>query len=587
MGLRNRIMLLVAIGLVAATVPVGVMGLAMVRAATDRVLEERLATAQTTAAHLDDRLVQGWGQLDQLGARASGLWNGADPAMVRREFALLVPQMPLFSGGVVLFSRDGRTLLGEPSTVLQRLPRPSHQSVMAAVMQTGKPSASRLTRSGGGDTLVLMAVPVFTGSEEAVGVLIGIVDLTAPTLLTFINGLALGRSGHAVIVDSDGTVLASTQSEELFTREEHPQFFGALIAGGRPLVSRAEESTTAGGRRETHVMAFAPLAAMPWGLGIGQDEAETFGPIRRLRDRVIGFEALALLAALAFAWLDTSAVVGPLRVLQRAAERIAGGDLAHPVQVRRTDEVGHLGRSFETMRTQLQQSREENVRLQERLLSVVMLEERERIAREMHDSVGQVLGYVNTKVQAVRALLEAGHVTEARRQLEQLEGAARDVYADLREAILSLRTAPSAERRLIPALQEYVQRFSELSGITVTLDADAPVTLNPTTELHLNRIVQEALTNVRKHARAKQAWVRVRVSEGVLAATVTDDGVGFGPAGAGQPGTAGFGLQTMRERAEAIGAAITVRSTKHEGTTVEVRLPLDEGGTADARAAGG
>jgi two-component sensor histidine kinase len=185
------------------------------------------------------------------------------------------------------------------------------------------------------------------------------------------------------------------------------------------------------------------------------------------------------------------------------------------------------------MRGQLIRSQQENLRLQERLQSLAMLEERERIAREMHDSVGQVLGYVNTKAQAVKVLLESGKVAEAQRQLAQLEQAAREVYADLREAIVSLRTATSPDRRLIPALREYIGRFAELSGVQTELVTEGDPSryiFGPATELHLIRIVQEALTNVRKHAMARQAWVRFSLNEGGLVVIVADDGVGFDPA---------------------------------------------------------
>ncbi len=588
MGLRGRIMFLVAIGLLAATAPVGVMGLAMVRAATDQILQERLATASATAEHLGERVAQGWEQLNQLSGHAAQLWTGTDPAPIRQYFATVAPQMSLFSGGVFLVDRAVHLIFPEPGSPLRAL-TPFDASVLGQLFATGQPAASGLVRTREGVPAVLFAVPVFSGPGRVIGAVGGVIDLTKPVLSTFIDGLALGATGHAVIVSQDGTVLASTNRTELFTREEHPEFFRALIAGGRALVGPTDESDRGGKRGETHVMAFAPLAAVPWGIGFGQSDVEIFGPIRRLRDRIMAFEVLALAAALVFAWLDTSAVVAPLRLLKVGAERIAGGDLTHPVEVRRGDELGMLAGSFETMRQQLQRSLQENARLQDRVLSVMLLEERERIAREMHDSVGQVLGYVNTKAQAVKTLLEASDTAGAQRQLTQLEQAARNVYTDLREAILSLRTATSPGMRLVPALKEYVDRFSELSGIRAELTNDsaaADIVLSPTAELHLVRIIGEALTNVRKHAGARRAWVRLAGADGALVATVTDDGVGFDADQITVGGGKGFGLQTMRERAEAIGAGFAVRSTGGVGTEVEIRLPLPERRVNDARPAG-
>lgn len=590
MGLRGRIMLLVAIGLLVATLPLGVMGLGMVRAATDRILEERLAMTRATAEHLGQQLAQGWSQLDQLSARVASRWQLDNLAAVRQDFTQLGPQMPLFSGGIFLMDGAGRLLIQEPASPRLRRALLADVSAVRKALATREPQTSNLIRPVDGVAVAVFVVPVFSSPSTVVGAIGGVIDLTSPTLLAFLKGMAVGRSGHAAIVNRDGIVLASTDRAELFSRNEHPEFFARFIAEGRPLVGPSEEYHGPNIPGEIHVMAFAPIPSVPWGIGIGQNEEETFGPIRRLRDRVIVFELAVLVAALVFAWLDTSAVVAPLRVLKEGAERIAGGDLARRVEVRRTDEIGTLAQSFETMRGQLIRSQQENLRLQERLQSLAMLEERERIAREMHDSVGQVLGYVNTKAQAVKVLLESGKVAEAQRQLAQLEQAAREVYADLREAIVSLRTATSPDRRLIPALREYVGRFAELSGVQTELITEGDPSryvFGPTTELHLIRIVQEALTNVRKHAMARQAWVRFSLNEGGLVVIVADDGAGFDPARVQREGWPGFGLQSMRERAEAIGGHFSIRRRDGSGTEVEVNLPVPEGRPADARLAGG
>jgi len=232
----------------------------------------------------------------------------------------------------------------------------------------------------------------------------------------------------------------------------------------------------------------------------------------------------------------------------------------------------------------------ENARLQERVQSVAVLDERERIAREIHDGVGQVLGYVNTKAQAVKVLLDAGKTTEAQAQLAQLEEAAREVYADLREAILGLRTEISPERQLMPALQEYVRRFGEASGIVTELIVEgdpARYAILPTTELHLIRIIQEALTNVRKHAMARRAAVQFLERNGILTVSVTDDGQGFDPVQSRGGTLPRFGLQTMRERAEAIGGTFSIRTRDGPGTEVVVQLPLQPRSIVNARPAGG
>ncbi|MBI2871925.1 MAG: GAF domain-containing protein [Chloroflexi bacterium] len=224
----------------------------------------------------------------------------------------------------------------------------------------------------------------------------------------------------------------------------------------------------------------------------------------------------------------------------------------------------------------------ENARLYQQAQDVAVLEERERIAREMHDNFAQVLGYVNTKTQAARRFLELGDVKRAEEQMSGMEEAARQLYADVREAVLGLRVPLVSERSFIGVVGEYLTRFSQMSEIQTRLDSsigEAMVELTPRTEIQLFRIIQEALTNARKHAQATEAKVRVEQDEsGWLAVTVEDNGRGFDPAHLERDDWPHFGLQTMRERAEAVGGAFQIDSVPGQGTRVTVRFPLKKVG---------
>jgi signal transduction histidine kinase len=223
----------------------------------------------------------------------------------------------------------------------------------------------------------------------------------------------------------------------------------------------------------------------------------------------------------------------------------------------------------------------ENSRLEGRLREVAVRAERERIAREMHDGLAQVLGYVNTKSQAVEELLADGRSGEARVQLAELAAAARSIYIDVREAILGLTSPVTPERGLVGAVEEYVARFSEASKLATSVRADAgasAVTLAPEVEAQAFRIVQEALTNVRKHAAAQRVAVSMELSGGALLISVSDDGSGIEPDGdPASPAPAvwpHYGLTAMRERASTIGAQITVESQPGTGTTVRLAVPV-------------
>lgn len=203
--------------------------------------------------------------------------------------------------------------------------------------------------------------------------------------------------------------------------------------------------------------------------------------------------------------------------------------------------------------------------------------ERQWIAREMHDGVAQVLAYVNVKAQAISEFLTTGQAEQAQDHLQQLAEAARRVYADVREGILGLRLQLGAEERsLALVVQEYVREFEVDSGLDVTLTLECPQgcsALDPLQEVQVLRIIQEALTNVRKHANARRVQVRLGCSEQGFHARVRDDGVGFDAARSRRPGRPCFGLQTMQERAESVGGLLSIDSTPGAGTEVSVTVP--------------
>ena len=222
----------------------------------------------------------------------------------------------------------------------------------------------------------------------------------------------------------------------------------------------------------------------------------------------------------------------------------------------------------------------ENARLHEQVQHLAIETERQRIAREMHDGLAQVLGYVNVKAGAARRLVSLGRMEQAAQELRQLEAAAQEVYVEVREAILGLRTITQGKQGLLAVLREYLERFSELSGIPVDLKVEcdeAALALGPEAEVQLIRVIQEALSNVRKHAKAHRAVVRLGVEGEITVLTVEDDGRGFSTERSTLRGGPQFGLQTMRERVESLGGSFAIDTVLGRGTRIVVRVPRTDG----------
>jgi nitrate/nitrite-specific signal transduction histidine kinase len=215
-----------------------------------------------------------------------------------------------------------------------------------------------------------------------------------------------------------------------------------------------------------------------------------------------------------------------------------------------------------------------NRRLAAQNARLAILEERDRIARELHDGMAQTLAAIAMHAERVRGALAEGNPAAARVAIDHIERASDAAYADVREAIVGLRAGTAGD--FPAALQQTADWFEDTTEITVHVDATLTDThaLPPLAELQLLRIVQESLTNIRKHAAASQVWITLAPDpDAGVRLTVRDDGAGFDPDHVPRHGRQHFGLLIMRERAESLGGALTITTAPGHGTTISVTLP--------------
>ena len=220
----------------------------------------------------------------------------------------------------------------------------------------------------------------------------------------------------------------------------------------------------------------------------------------------------------------------------------------------------------------------ENANLYDKVMDTATAEERERIAREMHDGLAQVLSYVNAKSQAARQYISKGKPEEASGQLESLEKVANELYDDIRETILNLRTGISSQKALSDVVKEYLARFSQMSGIETSLENEAgeDVPLPADVEMQIIRIIQEALANVRKHAGSDRAFVRLSLKGNRYNVIIEDSGQGFDASVPRKRSTPHFGFQIMKERAESIDGTLDIESSPGAGTKITLSIPVAE-----------
>ena len=247
----------------------------------------------------------------------------------------------------------------------------------------------------------------------------------------------------------------------------------------------------------------------------------------------------------------------------------------------------------------------ENARLQAQAQQLATLEERDRIARELHDGLGQTLNYLALKMDVIDDHLQKDRTHQAQAELVRIRKTTRDAAADVRESILGLRTTLADGEDWVSALQYYLAQYGELNAIGTewVAESELRIPLPPNAQLQLLRVVQEALANVRKHAAARKVRVRVDASsrhtaesrsentrrDGAsveahqtrLRISVEDNGCGFDPDCAKAARGAHFGLAIMRERVHLLGGELRIESQSERGTRVIIELPTGSGnGTA-------
>ena len=211
-----------------------------------------------------------------------------------------------------------------------------------------------------------------------------------------------------------------------------------------------------------------------------------------------------------------------------------------------------------------------NARLYERLEQHAILEERTRLAREIHDGIAQNLAFVRWKMYQVQRWLAEGQMQRLGEELAVLQQVVDEAYLDAREAIDGLRLPLSEDTPFIEVLREYARRFAARTGITVDVMLE-DVPLPAGAQVQLLRIVQEALSNVRKHARASHVVLSLARCDDAIRLEVVDDGVGFD--GKVADGERHFGLRIMAERAQTIGGRLDLHSAPGQGTTLRITLP--------------
>jgi signal transduction histidine kinase len=264
----------------------------------------------------------------------------------------------------------------------------------------------------------------------------------------------------------------------------------------------------------------------------------------------------SLLLIVVFAWYLNRAIVGPVRRAAVMADRLASGDLAARIPERGVDEIGLLERSFNSMASSLEHSREERAASRTRIVAAGD-QARRRIERDLHDGTQQRLVSLALDVRTAEATT-ADELPELRAQLARVADGLTGALEDLRELSHGIHPAILSEGGLGQALKALGRR----STLPVELELNIPTRLSEPVEVAAYYVVSEALANAAKYALASVAEVEVWTVDDRLRLTVRDDGIG------GANLERGSGLIGLTDRVEALGGTLAIHSRTGQGTVL-------------------
>jgi signal transduction histidine kinase len=600
-------MLYVTLGLAAMFGTLAFLGLGAIDEATRLVFQERLSTAYTTAGIIE----RDFGRIAtdvQETSRESTANLGSDGSRLRAavlldHFAEANPSPFFRVSGIWLLDPAGDLVEAAGLPVAADDPLGATRRLVAA-----HPEQSAVLRPvapvPGAIAFAAVLVRV-AGSSRSV-VLVHTTSVNSPA--DFVPS-AYGRAGgsiatvfgsdavetyHLEVVDPDGMAVLGVGYDEVPGRpSRHFPVMRNLVASGSAAALLHEPGP--GETFEPHVMTVVPLVESPFYVVLEQPVDVALALPLRLREQLLLATILGFLASLTVAWVTTRRVVKPTEELTRAAQRMAGGDLALPISVAAQDEVGQLAESLEVMRQRLRAAyeavertnRELELRVSERTerLGQVLRQtisaqedERRRLARELHDETAQTIAALSIALDRTRDGLHAADL-EAIAQIGHAKELSSRLLAETRRLILGLRPTVLDDMGLMPAIRWYAESHLGEEGIEVNTEAVLPAQRLPAhVEVALFRIVQEALANVGKHAQAHHVDLRLIQDDREIRVIVADDGIGFNVAGAlSRTGpTESVGLMGMQERARLLGGRLEVQSDDGAGTTVRVWIPLDD-----------
>jgi len=518
--------------------------------------ETALRIARATALHLRALHADAFSLLQRLAVRPAARQIDAQSC----ESLFAVVDFDVRDENLFLFDADGHLLCAGPSENDQAI-NPAAQNWIEQELQSHrlKPRVPHMGMLNGRWASVLsMPVNDGRGAFRATLVLLQLPEAFDDTL---------APNAVLTVIDGDGTIVSrSADAGNWSGRNVHGTNLIQITKHQREGIAESE-----GLDGVSRQYGFTTMPELGWHIYVGIPTSTVMQPVRQTFVRGVAGGAIILVTIIIIATMLSRAIERPVAALSRAADAAAGGAYS-AVAVEGPREIAHLADAFNTMLERRLEAEGRLKALSERLL-LVQEEERSRIARELHDDLGQSLTALKMDVGGLLALTpESADTTPLRnRIIETLD----DTVTSVQRISSELRPSVLDDLGLVAAIEVEAMKFEERTGIEceLSLPEQAGLRIDGSVATAIYRIIQEALTNVARHSNAGRVELRLRQRPDEMLLEIRDDGRGVTAEEVSDP--LSLGLIGIRERAALVGGTVRFEGIAGRGTIVSVLIPSD------------
>lgn len=437
------------------------------------------------------------------------------------------------------------------------------------IESSGKITIQDLSKS---KLLIFIGTPVFNESDEMIGFVVLEIPVAAINNIMFgySENNGLGKSGETYLVGSDYLMRSNSRFAE-------NSVFNIKVTSGAVLNAFNNQTGVGIVRDYRNISCLSSyskvnISGLDWVILAEIDESEAMIPVYSIRNSILLISIIIAASVFVVALLISSRITLPLKRLQKASEQIGTGNYETVLTVSSQDEIGLLTDTFNKMTFSLnKQSEEIELEKTKRVRALIDGQEmeRQRLSRDLHDSLGQSLLAVKIKLEQVRNSNAEKNQQIIHEILELLKNTIQEIRNISNDLMPPVLEAFGIEH----GLKNLCKETAANTGIKIEFTSEnLPDSLDPQLQIYLYRISQEAISNITKHSAAAHASIKISCCQNCISLNIADNGKGYD---AEKSFVSGNGIPNIRERVQLLRGECSIYSSAGKGTRINIEIPVN------------